>query len=172
MDTEPSANGVSMDTKEYQKNVNMDTTKVQKNASMDTKGVKKVNGILKGRWLQGYESEMATNAALLGPDAGHKSGTEPRTRAVATPPERSEPSDFSLCILLLMATISGWWLREVLGFKLQCFRERSLNWLFRDWSDFSRSFRKFKKMMAFLLTGVHHGWTGASAEGAEGMTML
>ena len=150
----------------------MDTTKVQKNASMDTKGVKKVNGILKGRWLQGYESEMATNAALLGPDAGHKSGTEPRTRAVATPPERSEPSDFSLCILLLMATISGWWLREVLGFKLQCFRERSLNWLLRDWSDFSRSFRKFKKMMAFLLTGVHHGWTGASAEGAEGMTML
>jgi hypothetical protein len=40
----------------------MDTKEDQKNVSMDTKGVKKVNGILKGRWLQGYESQMAANA--------------------------------------------------------------------------------------------------------------
>ena len=40
----------------------MDTKEDQKNVRMDTKGVKKVNGILKGRWLQGYESQMAANA--------------------------------------------------------------------------------------------------------------
>ena len=63
----------------------MDTKEDQKNVSMDTKGVKKVNGILKGRWLQGCESQMAANAELLGPDAGHQSGTEPRPRAGGNP---------------------------------------------------------------------------------------
>jgi hypothetical protein len=150
----------------------MDTKEDQKNVSMDTKGVKKVNGILKGRWLQAVSLKWRPILNYLGLMLATRVGPRLGQEPVATPPERSEPSDFFLCILLLIATISGWWLREVLGFKLQCFRERSLNMLVRDWSDFSRSFRRFKKMVSFLLTGVHHGWTCASAEGAEGMTML
>ena len=106
---------------------------------------------------------------MLATRVGPSLGQEP----VATRSEQSEQSDSFLCVLLLMATIFGWWLRGVLELKLQRIRAGSLGMALWGWSDFSRSSgcRKFKKIV-FLLTGVHHGWTRASAEGTEGMTKL
>ena len=64
---------------------------------------------------------------MLATRVGPSLGQEP----VATPPEQSEQPDFFLRILLLMATIFGWWLRGVLELKLQRIRAGSLEWLFR-----------------------------------------
>ena len=50
-------------------------------------------------------------ATRVGPSLGHE--------LVKTSSEQPEPTGFSLCILLLVATVFGWWLRGLIGTRLQ-----------------------------------------------------
>jgi len=113
-------------------------------------------------------------ATRVGPSFGH----EP----VVTPPEQPEPADFSLVILLLMATIFGWWLRGLIGMRLQRISAGSSAWPFSGWTDFSRSSGSMSEGPDEVPQGIqedcfsphdfHQGWKRASIEGTEGTTML
>jgi hypothetical protein len=128
METRDVVNGVSWDTKENEENVNKDTKDNKKvNDNMKDTGYKAMG--LKWRPTLNYLGLML--ATRVGPSFGHEPGR--------TSPEQPKPADFSLAILLLMATIFGWWLRGLIGTRLQCISAGSLAWPFSGWTDFSRS---------------------------------
>jgi hypothetical protein len=154
MDTRDVVNGVSMDTKEALDNVRMNIEDVKKSLRGDTKDNKKVYGHMKDtgykamglRWRPTLNYLGLMLATRVGPSFGH----EP----VKTSPEQPEPADFSLCILLLMATVFGWWLRGLIGTRLQCISAGSLAWPFSGWIDFSRSSNSMREGPDEVLQGI------------------
>jgi hypothetical protein len=67
-------------------------------------------------------------ATRVGPSLGH----EP----VKTSSEQPEPTGFSLCILFLVTTVFGWWLRGLIGTRLQRISACSLAWPLSGWINF------------------------------------